>query len=539
MLTRVGRRWEWLRAASASEKAYAIAVLLTLLLGLFLRLRGWLGPPVSFWQDEANWATRTLYWPLLKLGIRPIGFMAITRAVVHVFGAREVWFRLLPALGGVGSLLLMPYVAGRLISQRWVRWLLLLLFAIHPALIDYCNEFKPYSWEVLVHLAPIALYLRYQQTQRSVWFFVILAYLPVSFLLAYNMALALPGLLLLSLWTAWRSPRRKQWVAATLLSGLLCGAGAATMFALSLKNATTDDAPSYWGKKYDVFYQKNDVQSRLQWTLGKAADTAAFVNLERDYWKASTRVGERVAARLAKADRVFWIVLSGLGLLSLLGRRRELLWVLIAPLFMLLLANFVGKWPLGAFRTNLFVLAYTFPLPFLAMDLAATRAQAAGLGLMAATFAVVPAFAFGFDWQGHKHAFTRDFHLREVIQLLYEHRTAQLAQDPTMPPVRLMLEPHTRDPYSFYLHQHPDFARKYETFFEENFIVQRSGCDALSRKLQQKLARKESRQGLWLISSARSDFDLLQAAAASSPNRVTAREISGEHLLFYVEAKSE
>jgi hypothetical protein len=538
MLTWVSKRGEWLREAGGFDKAYAIAVLLTLLLGFFLRVRGWLGPQISFWQDEANWATRTLYLPLLQLGIRPIGFMALTRAVVHLFGAREVWFRLLPALGGIGSLLLMPYVAGRLISQRWVRCLLLLLFAIHPALVDYSNEFKPYSWEVLVHVALIALYLRYQQTQRSGWFFAMLAYLPVSFLLAYNMALVFPGMLLLSLWIAWRSPRRKQWVAATLLSGLLCAAAVATIFTLSLKQITPEHGQNYWGKKYDVFYRPTDAQTRLQWTLKKAADTAAFLSLEREYSNAGTGVGERVASRLAKADRLFWIVMSGLGLFVLLGRRRDMLGVLIAPLVMLLLANFLGRWPLGAFRTNLFVLAYTFPLPFLAMDLAEPRARAA-LGLMTAAFAVVPAFAFGFEWHGHKQTFTRDFYLREVIQALYEHRTAQLAQDPTMPPERLLLEPHTRDPYSFYLHQQPDYTGKYASFFEENFIVQRSSCGALIRKLEQKLPPKESRQGLWLISSARNDFDLLKEAAARSPNQVTTRQIAGEHLLLYLEPKAQ
>jgi hypothetical protein len=204
---------------------------------------------------------------------------------------------------------------------------------------------------------------------------------------------------------------------------------------------------------------------------------------------------------------------------------------------MLLLANFLGRWPLGAFRTNLFVLAYTFPLPFLAMDLAEPRGRAA-LGLMTAAFAVVPAFAFGFDWHGHKQTFTRDFYLREVIQQLYEHRAAQLAQDPTMPPERLLLEPHTRDPYSFYVNQQPDFVRKYASFFEQNFIVQRSSCGALIRKLQQKLPRKESRQGTWLISSSRNDFDLLKEAAALSPNQVTTRQIAGEHLLLYLEPKA-
>ena len=51
-----------------------------------------------------------------------------------------------------------------------------------------------------------------------------------------------------------------------------------------------------------------------------------------------------------------------LALLALWQSRRDLLFVLFAPLLMLVVANLAGKWPLGAFRTNLFTLSYSVPL---------------------------------------------------------------------------------------------------------------------------------------------------------------------------------
>lgn len=523
------------------QDMYRAAIVLTLLLGIYLRVIGWLADKTSFWMDEALWATRLMDQPLLSLGIRPVGFMGITRAVVRVMGAREVWFRLLPALGGIGSLLLMPYVASRLLTARWLRFVLLLLFAIHPALIDYCNEFKPYSWEVLVHLVPVALYLRYEQTQRREWFFALLAYLPIGFLLAYNLALAFPGLLLLCLWIAWRNPQRKQWVLATLISGALCAGGGATIFALSLNKVTKEErTENYWGKKYDVFYEKTEQQSRVDWTVQKVNDLGGFVNFRREYWVENKAITERKLAELRAFDRLFWIGLTYLGLFVLWRQRRHLLFVMLAPLLMMLLGNLAGKWPLGVFRTNLFVLVYLFPLPFLGLDfLAKSRGRALTLAALTACLALIPAFRLGFDWQGHKRTFTRDFYMREVLTELYEHRKSQLAQDPTLPPARLYVELHTFYPVKFYLHYQPDFQRKYEKFFEENFIVDKTGTKGQKAKLQQRIRRSDARQGFWIVNSSRRDNDALASAVARSPNKATMKDIKGEHVTIFVEPQTD
>lgn len=541
MLARVRNWWVSSYGASAPDKRYAIAVLVTLALGVFLRVNGWLRHDPSFWMDEALWASRLLSWPLLNLGIRPVGFMGITRFVVQLLGAREVWFRLLPALGGIGALLLMPYVVSRLITTRWIRFVLILLFAIHPALIDYCSEFKPYSWEVLVHLVPVAMYLRYQQTQRREWFFALLAYLPIGFLLAYNLALAFPGLLLLCLWIAWASPQRRQWVAATLLSGALCAGLGVTIYALSLKKVTKEEkTESYWGKKYDVFYEKTESQSRVDWTVQKVNDLAAFVNHRRDLWSYSPAISERKATELGAVDRLFWMVLSYVGVVALWRKRRDMLMVLIAPLGMMLLGNLVGKWPLGVFRTNLFTLVYLFPLPFVAMEaLAKTRGRALALGTATAALALIPDFRFAFDWQGHKRTFTRDFYMREVIVELYEQRKAQLAKDPQLPPARLYLELHSLYPVKFYLHDQPDFQRKYEKFFDQNFIIDRTGTSGQKSKLLQKIRGRDARQGFFVVNSSRRDNDVLESAVARSPNKATKKNINGEHLLIFAEPQGE
>jgi hypothetical protein len=538
MLARVRTLWVCLAAKRVNADAYFYAMLAVVLLGVYLRVNGWLGHHISFWMDEAMWAKRLLHWPMLGMGIRPIGFVAITRVLVGLFGATEVWFRFLPAMGALGSLLLMPYVARQLLVNAWLRLLMVLMFAIQPALVDYANEFKPYSWEVLVHLVPLVLYLRFRQTEKNGWLLALLGYLPVSFLLAYNMALAFPGLLLLCLGIAWRSPQRKKLVAATLLSGALCASLGALMFHLTLSKVTREDrTESYWGKKYDVFFEKTEKLSRPAWTLQKFNDMAAFVSLRREYWVDSGKISEERASKLASWDRLFWVGLSFAGWAALARRRRDLLFVFLAPLLVMLLANFVGKWPLGAFRTNIWVMAYTLPLPFLGMQLVAfNRYIGAVLGVLVLGLTLIPGFLFGFDWHGHKRTFTRDFYEREVIAKLYEYRKQQLAKDPDVPRARLLLDPHTWYSHTYYLEDHPEFRAKYAKFFEDNFATSKVSNSTLIRKLGTQLDKTKGR-GLWLVSSAKRDFDHLHRGARRQAKIVIKEQVADEHMIMYVEPK--
>jgi Dolichyl-phosphate-mannose-protein mannosyltransferase len=523
----------------ARENAFEWATGAVVMFGFWLRINGWLGHKISFWYDESMWAMRLLHRPLEDLSIRPLGFMWLTRFFVNTFGATEVWFRLLPAIGALGSLLLFPYVVSQLVASKWLRLLGVLLFAIHPALVDYANEFKPYSWEVLIHLAPIALYLRFRETDDVRWFYALLAFLPVGFLLAYNLAFAYPGMLLLCLLCAWRSLDKKKLVALTLASGLACAATGAVVYKLALSNVTQEEkTESYWGGKYRVFYQRNDEQSRLDWTVETVSDMAAFVGIRRVLWHQHGHMKARVASELGSADRLFWIVMVGAGLLGLLKARRDLLWVLLGPLLVTVLGNYVGKWPLGAFRTNLFIIVYVLPLALLGFQfLATTERRAQVLAGLVLSLSLIPGFAYGFDLQGHKRIFTRDHYQRQIIAKLKAYRERQLASEPNQKPLPLLLEPHTYSPHSYYLRDHPTFKPKYEKFFEANFKTEKVNPGALVSGLKKRLRREK--RGMWIVSSSRRDLDRVEAAAERYATIVIRERIADEHVLMFLKPKAK
>lgn len=528
--------WRSAKAAPTETKHYWGAMACALTLGVFLRLNGYLGHRVSFWLDEALWAPRFVSWPLLSLGIRPVGFVWLTRGLVSLFGATEVWFRFLPNVGAVGSLLLVPYVASRLLESRALRVLLVLLFAVHPALVDFANEFKPYSFEVLVHLAPIALYLRYEETQRRRHLYWLLGYLPLSFLLAYNMAFAFPGLLLLGLRAALRSPeRRGRLVAAVLLSGALCAGLGVAVYTTALRKVTSEQrSESYWGKKYDVFYRAAAEESRVDWTLSKYADLAAMIGMRRQLWDDPGKMPPRVAAELGSVDRWLWVTLYLAGLLALARRRPLSLLLFAAPIFVLLVLNAVGKWPFGAFRTNLFTSAYLFPVPVMGLQLLAGSSpmrRRIWLGLVTCT-CLLPGFLFGFDWHGHKRTWTRDHYEREVLDTLYRLRRDQLAARPDAPRARLVLDLHTHESHAYYLQVHPDYRAKYARFFAENFTVDEVGSNALVGKVQQRLRGKEP---VWVVASKESATDALLKFAKSKTRILQQVDVRGQHVVLLLD----
>jgi hypothetical protein len=533
MQTWAREQWGRVKLAPSELRAYWGALAVVLALGTFLRLNGYLGEQISLWLDEALWAQRFVSKPILSLGIRPIGFVWLTRCFVALFGAGEIGFRFLPNIAALASLALMPYVVSQLLASRALRVLLVFLFAIHPVLVDYAKEFKPYSFEVLVHLVPVALYLRYEQTKRLGFLYALLLYLPLSFLCAYNMAFALPGLLLLALRLAWRSGARRNLVLATVLTGALCAGLAGGVYKLALSKVTTEEkTEDYWGKKYDVFYRPSDEESRVDWTARKYGDLTALIGLRRQLWNDPGKLPATPAAELGSVDRWLWIGLSLAGLVALWRKRRAELLLFVLPVVVLALVNSVGKWPFGAFRTNVFLGVYLFPVPFLGLELLAgdnPRRRQALIGAVLLT-CVVPGFLFGFDWRGHKRMWTRDHYERQIIERLYELRQEQLRDHPDAPRARLVLDLHTYESHDYYLRVHPIFSVKYRDFFAKNFAVDEVGSNSLVSKVQQ---RMRGSTPVWAVASKESAKQALLAFARTK-HVLKEERIRDEHLIVLV-----
>jgi 4-amino-4-deoxy-L-arabinose transferase-like glycosyltransferase len=117
----------------------------------------------SLWLDEAlvsmNVVQRGfggLTRPLDYAQAAPIGWLWAQRAAVTILGVNEYSLRLLPLLAGLASLLLVGYLAERLIGP-WAAVAATWLLALSPSAVRYSAEVKQYSSDMAVALILLVL----------------------------------------------------------------------------------------------------------------------------------------------------------------------------------------------------------------------------------------------------------------------------------------------------------------------------------------------------------------------------------------------
>lgn len=139
---------------------------LLVLVGLYLRVRQWAGGR-SLWLDEAllapNLTSRShlqlLTQPLLHAQAAPQVWLQLTRLSVELFGTGERSLRLVSLLAGCAALVLVRPLGERLLEPRLVP-VAVGLCALHPGLVYWSDELKPYGSDVLVVLVVVLVALR-------------------------------------------------------------------------------------------------------------------------------------------------------------------------------------------------------------------------------------------------------------------------------------------------------------------------------------------------------------------------------------------
>ena len=334
-----------------------------ILIGVYFRSRRYWIDPLGLWVDEATWGLRLLRRSLTQLEFRPIGYMALTKLIVRVY-CDERTLRLLSYVAGLLSLPIAADISKRLFKSRLVRVLCVAVVAYNPLLIDMAREFKPYSLEFCVHLGLVWLFLRWRVSGSRSWLGALLACLVLAFPFAYNVVFLLPGLFALLGHTFLRA-RAYRALLATVCAAIAAVAVMAIIYFGALRGTTQDSGGTeqFWGKKYDVFYLPNARQphralGRLRWLARKYCDLAAFPGSHGNpSRKGDFAVGE-TPHKLAEVGSYAWLSLHGLGLLTLLVYRRQWLLLLTGPLLASMAFNALSLWPFGAFRSNVFLLAY-------------------------------------------------------------------------------------------------------------------------------------------------------------------------------------
>ena len=305
-------------------------LLLGLLLGLgaLLRLREYLANR-SLWLDEAFLALNVLGKSTADLVLRPLdfnqaappGFLLLVKIAVSAFGSSEYALRLVPLLFSLVSLLLLAWIAGRVLAPG-AALVAVALFVLLTPLIRYAAEFKQYGMDVTVGLGVTAAVLPFLNGPTRARHAVVLCLVGVAALWLSHPApffLAAAGGVLLLQWRL----KGKPAPGALLAIGAVWVASFAVVYAVSLR-----DLAAHQGL-------------REAWSGTFAPSVFGFSTVR---WLGKQIRGLFAYAFGGQSEGVgAFAVLAGC--VSLLTARPVLLLLFIAPMGVALTAALLGKYP--------------------------------------------------------------------------------------------------------------------------------------------------------------------------------------------------
>jgi hypothetical protein len=485
------------------DRFLSLCSALLVTLGLYLRARGYLlEETIALWLDEAAWAIALVDQPLSEHLIRPIGFMAVTKALVLVFGPSEAALRFLPWLAGSLTTLFAPLLARRLYTAPAARLLLVGIVALHPAAIDFAREYKPYAVSLFFHNLLIFVAARYAAVRTARALAQALSAAVMSVLFAQDAIFAFPGFFLtVGIATL---PRWRQHGPFTLgVAAFLVLCVLAQYF--FIWSQIPSDESQYWANKYNVFLSDRSDEPYWSWWLGKYSDIASFPGFRRRFW-ASDALSRSELRGLVELDHYLWLLLHGLGALAILWRRKLThALLLLLPLAVLTAFNYLGHWPFGVFRTNVFVLAYVAPIACASLDSRKDR-LARWTGVVPMFLLVLaPMLAFEKEWNSRKRALTSQSDARAALERLIEERGPVGEGEQRA----LVIDAWACDPFQYYTKYHPRISRTIAPEIARRFEPR---CVGRARDLIPAIKKslESTREVTWVLSAKPWIFDRMR-----------------------------
>jgi hypothetical protein len=495
----------------SSSFILGVAAVVVIVAGAIFRLWGF--SALELWGDEALWGTRvsagTDGW------IRPVGYMAITRALLSIHN-NEAVMRALSIVPAIAQLPLMWLLSRRILATPWVAEAVTWLLSINAITVSMAKEFKPYALESAYHTAFVLLALLALEKKQRVYLAAFLAFAAVGIFFAWSCVFAFPAAFALLLWGRWRDGRRREaW--AVLLAGAFTILELLAVFLLRVSSNVRDT--EYWGSRYDVFFTGDALLDRLVWMVEKTAEIATF----------PSRVALAFPALASPLAVVFAVLCAFGGLALMITRRWSLLALLLGPWALALAFNLAGQWPYGLFRTNTFLIFYTLVLVGIALD-AAWRLASKGPPLLQGVLAgvAVALLALTFPWQPRGFATKpTTSSIKRALTQMMDHELMSPSNVDSADKVRLLLGGRACSVVRYYLYWHTRGRAQLRPWFDENVEVICSP-DWQDRSTWREFLESAGGRPFWAL-SAKSGFDKVTKSVMASRCRVAFRAASPEH----------
>jgi len=333
----------------SDTSTWRIIIGLIICLGIFLRLFHYFNNR-SLWIDEAY-----LSISLIKMGFAelatppleyeqkaPIGFLWAVKAMVLLFGKKEMALRLVPLLCGLAALLVYLPVTRWFLKPVGVLTAVGIL-ALAPPLVYHAVEIKQYGSEMLATVLCLYLYIRYEGKMRfgsllawGLWGALILWF-------SYSAIFILAGMAIgVCLYYLFRREWRALFRSVIPFSMWLFSFGV-NFFLFTYKHTDSEWLTTWFGLRggfmplpptsaadikwlFQAFYRFLDYPLGILWNFGPAH---------------SSKITSLIKAGIAVISLFLWL----LGMIAFFRQDKKLFWVLTLPLVLTLLASGLKLYP--------------------------------------------------------------------------------------------------------------------------------------------------------------------------------------------------
>lgn len=486
----------WLSGPAGSGPIEQIALLLLVVTGWFFRARGVLfGDRIEMWIDEADWAMRMFERPLSEHMIRPPGFVLFARFSARLFGGYELAFRLLPWLAGMATPIVAVLLARRFLKVAAARILFVAVLSLSLPAIDFSKEFKQYAIGILLQLLLPLFALRWVSTRATRDLVIACLAAPIGLMFSQDVMFLYPGLFLVLAIECLRTKSYRQ-LGIAIAGGAFALVVVVGLYLALWSRIPKGKAEEHWGRRYDVFYLEAGrpnatKESRVEWLASKYAGMATLPGSRRYYWGYEIFPKE-ITDPLANVDNTFWLLLHGVGLLTLayLRRWREAL-LFWSPVLAATALNQLGRWPLGAFRVNFFLIPGMAAVMCMAFEW--FRPTQAKLLSLLPTFVLLltPLVLFERYWHARKPGEDASAVLSMLRELEAKRPGAGDKRE------RLYMDNHACSPFKYYTRYHPEGMALWERLKSKVDPV----CGGRRPDLVKQAAKRPNKERVWLLFS--------------------------------------
>jgi len=435
---------------------YPVLLTTVVAIGVYLRAYDFFVSPLSLWYDEAWRASSLLssgglFHAMIKgqSNIDPILFNVGVYLLAKLYNTESV-LRLISLVPSLFSIVLTYLLARRFTNERWIVFWAVFVVSVHPTLIDYARELKPYALGLCTHLAVLMLYFKFRDAASISEIALFTVILGIAYFASSTIVFLFPALYLSMMV---RRLRERDVFAVKLLlltAGMLlvCIGGVAFY---QIRYIPVQNQVVAFGETFNV---TDTFFWYVRWAVQHYFTVIQYVLMPIDLMEVRPVMG-------------FAYICLYIGALSwmIYDKNDEALALLFTPILILILFNRFGLWPWGFTRTNLFTFGY-----ILLAGVYGLNRWFAGFGerknafLMAfVALVVITQFPYHMD-KLKKKSFGRS-EIKPSLNLFYERAKASDG------PIVLIHNAMARPQFKYYAFHHRDFSRKYASLTERITLI--------------------------------------------------------------------